>query len=297
MNLYEALEKFELILKPNIESFINSSLPTARILAAAIMLIFIGYKVMRYMSNPEDKINPETLVRPILTLMAMVLYIELVKLLLFDPVELVTDIIQYSVQQVTKKDIIQLNDIFHEKITHVQNTGADGNGVYDILQVNPFLEVIHIIIFFISSVVGGYILFKQLILKYIYYVLGVFILPFSLIVGNQKIVSKWFFSFLSVLLWTPVLSIIKVIIVLIPLDTTEFSNILLSIAFQVLMITMVLKVPQFANLLVSFEEGNNIGSRPGGGFMLSGMAVAKAPFSAASKGYSMIKNISKNTKS
>lgn len=57
--------------------------------------------------------------------------------------------------------------------------------------------------------------------------------------------------------------ILKVIIVLLPVGNTEFTNVLLSVAFQVIMIFMVLKVPQFANLLVDPESGNRFSNKAG----------------------------------
>lgn len=263
MTINEILDQYRSILQTRFDLFINESRPYVLLIAVTFMFVFVGYKVMKAMSDPDEKIGRDTLLRPILTLMAITLYIPLVKLLLFDTVDILSDIIKHSAYSVTGRSPADFEQSFQSAITHVQGTGADGNGVYDVLQINPFLELLHIIIYFVASVVGGYILMRQLLMIFVYYVLGIFVLPFSLIVSNERILKSWFFGFLSILLWEPILTILKVIIVLLPVGNTEFTNVILSIAFQVIMILMILKIPQFANLLVDPESGNKFSNKAG----------------------------------
>ena len=263
MTIDEILNQYRSILQTRFDLFINESRPYVLLIAVTFTFVFVGYKVMRAMSDPDEKIGRDTLLRPILTLMAITLYIPLVKLLLFDTVDILSAIVKQGAYGVTGRSPGDFEKAFQTAITHVQGTGADGNGVYDVLQINPFLELFHIIIYFIASVVGGYILLRQLLMIFLYYVLGIFVLPFSLIVSNERILKAWFFGFLSILLWEPILMILKVMIVLLPVGTTEFTNVLLSIAFQLIMIFMILKVPQFANLLVDSEAGNKFSMKAG----------------------------------
>lgn len=263
MTIDEILNQYRSILQTRFDLFINESRPYVLLIAVTFTFVFVGYKVMRAMSDPDEKIGRDTLLRPILTLMAITLYIPLVKLLLFDTVDILSAIVKQGAYSVTGRSPGDFEKAFQTAITHVQGTGADGNGVYDVLQINPFLELFHIVIYFIASVVGGYILLRQLLMIFLYYVLGIFVLLFSLIVSNERILKAWFFGFLSILLWEPILMILKVMIVLLPVGTTEFTNVLLSIAFQLVMIFMILKVPQFANLLVDSEAGNNFSIKAG----------------------------------
>ncbi|MDQ1856022.1 hypothetical protein [Chryseobacterium sp. WLY505] len=263
MTIQEILNQYRSILQGRIDLFINESRPYVLLMAVTLTFVFVGYKVMKAMSDPDEKMGRDALLRPILTLMAITLYIPLVKLLLFDTVDIVSEIVKHGAYRVTGRSPADFEQAFQSGITHVQGTGADGNGVYDLLQVNPFLEFIHIIIYFVASVVGGYILMRQLLMIFIYYILGMFALPFSLIISNERILKSWFFGFLSILLWEPILTIMKVIIVLLPVGNTAFTNVLLSVAFQVIMILMVLKVPQFANLLVDPESGNRFSNKAG----------------------------------
>lgn len=263
MTIHEILNQYRSILNTRFDLFINESKPYILLITVTFTFIFIGYKVMKSMADPDEKIGRDTLLRPVLTLMAVTLYIPLVKLFLFDTVNILTDIIKQGAYRVTGRSPAAFDQTFQRAITHVQGTGADGNGVYDILQINPFLELFHIIIYFIASVVDGYMLLRQLLMIFIYYVLGIFVLPFSLVISNERVLKSWFFGFLSVLLWEPILTIMKVIIILLPVESTEFTNVLLSVAFQIIMILMILKVPQFANLLVDPESGNRFGNRTG----------------------------------
>ncbi|MDR4951003.1 hypothetical protein REB14_02255 [Chryseobacterium sp. ES2] len=263
MTIDEILNQYRTILKTRFDLYINESKPYVLLIAVTFTFVFVGYKVMKAMADPDEKIGRDTLLRPILTLMAITLYIPLVKLLLFDTVDILSDIVKHGAYKVTGRSAADFEQAFQTSITHVQGTGADGNGVYDVLQINPFLELLHIIIYFLASVAGGYILLRQLLMIFVYYVLGIFVLPFSLIVSNERILKSWFFGFLSILLWEPILTILKVMIVLLPVDKTEFTNVLLSIALQLVMIFMVLKVPHFANLLVDPESGNKFGNKTG----------------------------------
>lgn len=276
MGLESIIENFDSLLDAKTLPFIIELLSYSKLLAAVLMLIFVGYKVLVYMSDPSKSIDPFILIRPVVVLAAMSLYTELVEILLFTPVELITDIVTEVANKVGGADI---DKSFRTNMTHVQSEGGDGNGVYNLLELHPILELIHIIIYFIASVVGGYILFTQLIMKYFYFIIGVFVLPFSLIIGNQRVLTRWFFSFLSILLWEPILYIVKLIISILPVAGTNFTNVLYSIVLQIIMIFFVLRVPSFANLLVSEGQGNSVDSSTGMLGFMRGLLGAKSAIS------------------
>ncbi|SHJ29960.1 hypothetical protein [Aquimarina spongiae] len=252
--------------------YIDQIIDYAYGLAAVLMIILVGSKVITYFANPSGNLDPYTLVRPILILVALVLYKPLVELLLFSPTDIIADVTENAAHYVTKVgDAKEFEDSYNGSITHIQDSNADGSGdgVYDVLQINPFLELLHLIIFFIASVVAGYIMLRQIIYKAIYFVIGVFALPLALIPGNQDVLKKWFFGFLAVLLWIPILTILKTILILVHNNTASggFTQILMSICLQVVMIIAVLRVPKYANILVS------AGSDSGSNFTASFMTV------------------------
>ncbi|UOB16670.1 hypothetical protein [Abyssalbus ytuae] len=264
MEFYDALTNFESTLEPKILSFVTHILPSIKLLAGVIMAVFVGYHVVKSFLGENEKLDVSTLVRPCLTLAAIVLYTQLVDLLIEKPVDIVNEIVIEGASSIGGGAPGSIQTQFRENITYTQDTGGvDGGGINDIIQVHPLLEFMHLIVFFIASISGGYILFRQLIVKCIYLMLGPFVLAFSLIVGNEKVIGSWFQGFISVLLWLPLLSIVQTIIILLPVETTEFSDsdIIFSMALQVVMIFIVFKVPRYANILVG--QGSELGSQAG----------------------------------
>lgn len=250
----------------NLFVYIDQIIIYVQILASIFMAILVGTKVMSYFANPAGNFDAYILVRPILILIALVLYNPLINYLLLEPVELVTLITEEGGRSVTGAlDGAAFEGFYEDTMTTVQDTstnedGSQGDGVYDILQLNPFLEFLHLLLFLAARVVAAYILLRQLIYKGIYLVLGVFVLPFSLIPGNSDVVKKWFFGFLSVLLWLPVLKVLQTIIILIGRSTGSGDlfdvDALLSIALQLLMVIAILRVPSYANYMVTAGSGS-----------------------------------------
>ncbi|OEK07362.1 hypothetical protein A8C32_18165 [Flavivirga aquatica] len=251
-----------------VSGFVNHVIPYCSLLATIIMIILVGTKVINYFMNPSGNMDPFILVKPILVLAAIVLYQPLVELLLVKPVNLVTDITESAAMQtvnITSMD--NFLDIVDAQLSNVQDAATGGNGtvsIYDILQLSTFLEIIHLLIQFVALVVTGYILLRQVLLKAIYFILGVFVLPLSLIPSNFEILKNWFFGFLSVLLWIPILRIFQTLIVLIhqaPIDG-GFTQPLYSVVLQVVMILFLIQVPKYANFLV-----NGSGDNDGNGYL------------------------------
>ncbi|MEL6918960.1 MAG: hypothetical protein AAFO99_14670, partial [Bacteroidota bacterium] len=215
-----------------------------------------------------SKLDPFVIIKPCLVLAAITLYRPLVKLLVIDPMQLIDSIVLESIEKAwgaggTATGLIGWYEnafytLYIDSMTFVYPGSSPGLGVYDIIAINPALEVIHLLIYFAANVVGFYILGRQVILASIYYVLGVLAVPFSLIVGNQSVLGSWFFGFISVMLWEPILRIMKAIIVAMDVTNLSFTNAILSLGLQVVMIITILQVPKFANTLVS--KGSELGS-------------------------------------
>ncbi|MDH7445844.1 hypothetical protein [Aquimarina sp. 2201CG14-23] len=241
----------------DVNSFVGELLPYSSRLGGAIMLIYVAHKIVISFLKPDERISPATLVRPVLTLGAIVLYEDLVNLLLITPVDIVSDMVKEAANSVS--GAYQTNA--QSAIEHIQSTGGiDGGGIFDILQVNPLLELIHLIIYFTSTVIVAYVLFRQLIMKTIYLLLGALVLPFSLIVGNEQTLSQWFFGFLSVLLWIPIIHLILFVISICNPTADIFDNPVFSIAVQIVMIFALLEVPKYAKMLVAGQGESSVGA-------------------------------------
>ena len=248
---------------PGLNGFIDAIMPYCYLLATIIMVILVATKVITYFSNPSSNMDPYVLVKPILVLSALFLYQPLVDFLIVQPVDLITGAVEAaSLEATNNRNLTSFRDAVDQGLTaFADGDNKEGVSIYDFLQVSAALEFIHLFIQIIALVIIGFILLKQLVMKAIYFMLGVLVLPLSLIPSNFEILKKWFFGFLSVLLWLPVLRIFQTIIALIhtaPLD--GFAQPLFAVVLQVVMIYYIWNVPKYANFLVSSagESGGSI---------------------------------------
>jgi hypothetical protein len=237
------------------------------ILAAILMVLLVGSRIAAYFANPTKEIDPYLLVKPILVLAALSLYQPLVDLLLFTPTDIITDITEDAALHVTNADSQDsFSQIYWDSTMVVpqEDSNGDTKGIFEIMAYAVVFEWLHFLIYLVSGGVAAYIMLRQLMLKVFYFVLGIFVLPFSLIPGNEEILKRWFFGFLSVLLWIPILRIIQTIIILVhKVDYEEsFSGpgileALLNVILKIVLIFFILSVPKYANLLVSGSGDND----------------------------------------
>lgn len=257
-----------------LHDYVDQIMIYASILAGIFMVLFVGVKVATYFANPSKDLDPYVLVRPILIVCTLLLYKPLVKHLLMEPTYLVEDISEAVARRVTgttSKDSFE--GVFMRNMAYMSWTQADEGedsgegeqeyGVGDFLAMSTGFEFIHLLIVIIARFVAFYLMIKQVILKGIYYVLGVLVLPFSLVPGNEEILKKWFFGFLAVLLWIPVLRIMQTMMILMRKGvgeglvegTSAGGNVwgmggFLELILQISMIFFIIQVPKYANLMV-----------------------------------------------
>ena len=249
--------------KSSIDTLVKELVYFSKLIAGGITLIYISYKVIVAFIKPSQPIDPQTLVRPCLILAALVLYQPLISLLIDQPEEFLIGTVNESLNNVggvigaNKSD--RLVDA-SEALTKIQDTDSNGgDGIYDILAVFPILEMLHFIIYLASSLVIFYMILKQFVLKTIYYVLGVFVLTFSLIPSNESALSKWFLGYLSVILWIPIMDILLGLISLtqhsidafqVNGEVFTYSFPIITLAVQIFYVFAILKVPTYANFIV-----------------------------------------------
>ncbi len=225
--------------------------------AGVLVLIFIVYKVTLYMVNPEKGLDPYIIVRPCLILVGIVLYNPLVELFMLTPMKLLADIVEESVLNLTGIDATGFNGKFNSSMTRTDDR------LYDVLQVNPFLELLHLLIYFVGSFVGTYMLIKQTLTIAIYYIMGYFAVIFTLIPGNERSFLNWSLSFLAILLWEPFIIILKYLIILTRIDTDGFTSFFVVVSVQITSIFLFFKIPRFCEFLIN--GGSPIGSPYSGG--------------------------------
>ena len=217
-----------------------------------LLLIYIASKILHYYSNIEKGLDPLIIIRPCIILAVVVLYGPLVNLVLIQPTQLINQLITETILHVSGGDITAFNSSFFNTMRTVDNQ------IFDALQLNPFLELIHLILYFIAGFIANYMLLRQVINLAIYHVLGYFAVIFSLIPGNENAFKTWVFTYLAILLWAPFIFIIKFLAILTRIDSTSFGSFLAVIAIQIALIFLFTKVPAFCEALVS--TGNPISS-------------------------------------
>ncbi len=239
-----------------INIFVDNCIRYSILLASAIMIILVTSKVITYFMNPGGNMDPYILVKPVLILAALNLYEPLVDLLLYTPVDIVTDIVETAAMRtVNAPDIDSFLRLVNSGLVAIKDvaTGeADIGTIYDYLQLSTFLELFHLLVQIAALLVNGYLIMRQLLLKAVYYILGVLVLPLSLIPSNFDVLKSWFFGFLSILLWIPIIRIFQTMIVLIhQAPVTGLVQPLFSMVLQIVMIMFLLAAPKYANFLVS----------------------------------------------
>ena len=261
MDVYAVLTEFGTALDDKLVGFIDTIMPDVQAFTAVIMVVYVAVKVVTSLISGSAKLDYTVLLRPCLTLAALSMYSFLVLNLIIEPTNHITAIIEEALG-VTSSNLSSMRDTMEFSQS---SGGADGSGVLGVVSLHGALEFLHMIIFFLSSIAGGYVLFRQLIEKSLYLMLGPFAIALSLIIGNHQVLSKWYQGYFAVMLWLPILSIVQAIIILLPVETTELSatDIMFSVAIQVVMIFTVFKVPQYADILVAQGSGRgaNLGQR------------------------------------
>ncbi|MCX2681918.1 hypothetical protein OOZ15_18345 [Galbibacter sp. EGI 63066] len=243
------LNQFEILIN-NFHSYLST-------ITGVLVLIFIVYKVILYMVNPEKGLDPFVIIRPCLIMAGIVLYQPLIDLFMIKPMGLLTDIVKQSILNLSGIDITGFDGRFNSSMTRVDDR------LYDVLQINPFMELIHLFVYFVGSLIASYMLIKQALSIAIYYFMGYFSLTFSLIPGNERSFLNWALSFLAILLWEPFIMVLKYLIILTRIDTENFSSFFVVVAVQVSAIFLFLKVPRFCELLIN--GGSPLGAPWGGG--------------------------------
>ena len=226
-------------------------------IAGVLVLIFVVYKVIVYMVNPEKGLDPYILVRPCLILAGIVLYNPLVETFMITPMKLLADIVKESVLNLSGIDATGFDGRFNSSMTRTDDR------LYDVLQINPIMELLHLLIYFVGSFVAAYMLIKQSLSIAIYYIMGYFSVIFSLIPGNERSFMNWSLSFLAILLWEPFIIILKYLIILTRIETVSFTSFFVIVAVQISSIFLFFKIPRLCEFLIN--GGSPLGSPYSGG--------------------------------
>lgn len=235
-----------------------------RALVVILFVLHIGYKIMMYMVKIDSPMEPFLLVRPIVIIAAFALYQPLTNFLVIRPMNIVSGVVDAGIAAsgIGNPNAINFQDRFIDAMTFVF-PGAPGiPSIFDIVAISPGLEIIHLIIQMISMVVAMYMLIRQFVLAALYYIIGTLVLPFALIAGNNSVIGNWYFGFISVLLWEPIIHIMQAVLISLNVAAIGFQSALIALALQVVMILTILQVPKFSSIVVS--KGSEAGGEAAG---------------------------------
>lgn len=251
MNFDDYLIQLTIEFTSRINSFIAMLHARMTPIVGILVLLYIASKVYHYYSNLEKGLDPLVIIRPCIILVILVLYEPLVNVVMIVPTRLLTDLITDTILQVSGGDITAFNDSFSNVMV------ANDPNIFNALQINPILEFIHLIIYFIAGFIANYMLLRQVINLAIYHILGYFSIIFSLIPGNENSFKTWALTYLSILLWGPFIFIIKYLAILTRINSTSFQSFLAIVAIQVSLIFLFTKVPSFCENLVNTGNPNS----------------------------------------
>ena len=257
-----------------------------QLFSAILFIIVIGIGVFKLFLNPGQTVISQILIRPILFLCALTLYSSLVDLLIYDPVEIIVKSL-YKDYDVKSSELVKgFSDMLIGLKENADSANQPG-GFFQIIK-NAIMNAIFWLILIVVKSVIAYVFFMGTCLSAIYFALGPLAITLSLIPGNEKVLEKWFYGFLSYLLWQPILILIMMITVasFSVIQTTMGTmsvNAILSLCLCVGVIFFLLMTPKISNLLVAHgsEAGHGMVSNAA---KKAGKAAMKLGKKAVTKG-------------
>ncbi len=233
-------------------------------LAAAISCFVISVKIIEvWLDIGSSKTFAKALIRPLLTIAALI-FIQDHEVFEF----IATDFINVLVKGIVNEGaqaVIQPGDNQWELIGRGLTNdffGNDSNSTNsadvrkDYMYSNWFFEFLFLILDIVLVCVMAYLEVKQMILELIYGSMAPFILVLALLPGNEKTLEKWFFQYLSVLLWVPIMTIIRMISSVLPAMRVSDLDIIFLLAAKLVILFAMFKIHIYAGMLVT--KGSDI---------------------------------------
>jgi len=263
------------------------------LLTGVLFMITVGIKVLNAYLNPSQAVYSQILIRPILIMACIPLYNHLVWTLIHTPVSGVFLTINEAINSLAgvtvNPDGIQsticrpdfydstasapappplapgltaaevaartaARDASTATVELVAKTSSFVDSVRFFFE-NPWMEIFHFLFCIASMVSVVYVLFRMVITISIMHVMGPFAITFSLIPGNEGNLSKWFFGYLSVTLWAPlILLFLGIAESLKGIAYADINNALLIIVVDVGVVLSLFKIPALAGYLVGGQN-------------------------------------------
>ncbi len=247
MNIDDYLEDVDEALMGNsstgafgiLDIYIDATKFNTAALAGVIAMIVITSKIIKSWLG-EERLDVTSLVRPLVIILCILFYQNMVDIALRFPVGIVQAIVDAGRQDT--------ESTFNNVMNH-----RDGGATSLLVVATWFFEILSMLLSFIAYCIACYIQFKQVIQSTIYYCLGPLALAFSLIPSNEAVLNKWYQGYLGVLLWTPITGIIRTIICAVGAVQTNLggADLLFTFAIQIVLVFAILKVSEYSAILVA----------------------------------------------
>ena len=227
-------------------------------MTAAIAVVLLGYETLRRIIDPnKEGFDPMIFVRLGLVFLGLGSYQYLVELLIDTPMNLVHNIVVSGVSAMAGGAEADLDKVFN---SYAEYVGTDKNGTASVIELTEFLTFIHLFTGIIGRICVQMVIVISVLNQSLYYLMGMLIFPFSLIIGNKNVFPNWFFSFIASKFSVSVGVMIMGILVTMPdLEVmgsssgigADIINAVFHLTIQIVGILMLLSSTSLANRLVS----------------------------------------------
>ena len=187
-----------------------SFLKSMQILAGIIFILVIAIGVFKLFLNPGKTVISQILLRPILILVCLVLYYDLVNLLVYDPIEVIVQSVYPEYDQMSSELVKGYSNMLMALNHAAEDTGRN-TGFTSKMLGNLLIKALFNLILFVLKAVIAYVYFLGTCMASLYFAIGPLAIVLSLVPGNKIVLQKWFFGFYSYLLWQPVIVLIMMV--------------------------------------------------------------------------------------
>lgn len=226
---------------------------------AALFVVGVGMKVMGSWLNLSQALYSQMLLRPVLILASIPLYNVLVDLVLITPTNAIADIMQAVGNAVPINSGGAPNNS-NDYISNTCDPTVDAGDFFRLFFTQGIFEMLHLFFCLFSSAIVLIMTFRLLISSAVFHVIGPIAISMSLYPGNEGNISKWFYGYMSVLLWYPLIVIHVALLAYTKAslgpsygkgDSNQFIDFGAFIIIDILIVYAIFQIPKMSAYIVS----------------------------------------------
>ena len=241
------------------------------ILIMAVIIMDICTKFVKLVDDEEQRFI-DVLPRPIIVLLSLLFYKQLVTMLIVTPADFFYEITKVGVEAVERNSYGEhVRDVVQEMLSW---SGSNQNSDFAENKEQGYVGLIATIVQFFALCCGAFVVFRSIVAANVMYMMGPFILVLSLIPGNQVVIKKFWMGYLGILLWPSLVMIVFAVITILPYyynktfttgngtSPGEFLSYVWGLVLQIIGIYSIFAVVDYSRSLVyiaSSAAGNGLG--------------------------------------